>query len=481
MWDKWMKAGARHMGFQFYQGDCWFIIPKVSVHQWAKRIRYAVGSNRARSFYISYHGTWPITGMVGHVVGELTWDPRLDVEALVGEYYAKFYGPAVGPMRRFYETLEAGFHRWLEEDGQPHPFGKDRGCLVEDRSFGQFKVLTPAEAAKARTALDAAVAAAAADDTVRQRVDVVKRLFGFAEIGARLYGAMRRLGAANAASPADVQRILADARESLAMGRAMGDYKRDVMEQPPASHYAGHTRDSFYEAIAPGRIHSETLLAVTTGFSAISEHLRATLGAQAAGDWWKTQRAAEKDELLRSAMAVAQGKARGVELANLVRDPSFEDRGAGQAVPGATSPKDEPGNRQGLHVWQRTGTPMNCAITSEEAHGGKYSVVFQDTQTAGLSESLPAEPGQRYALSVWVKHNDQKGKYEVAVVPGGAGKKLSRTKIAVPWKPGQWQQITTDFMTPPDTASLSFYVFVEGQEPGARLWIDDFFVGRYPE
>ena len=124
---------------------------------------------------------------------------------------------------------------------------------------------------------------------------------------------------------------------------------------------------------------------------------------------------------------------------------------------------------------------MNCEITSDEAQSGKHSVVFWDTQTAGISESLTAEPGRRYACSVWVKHNDKKGKYRMAVAPGGAGKRLSRITVEIPHRPGQWQQIKADFVAPPGTAPLSLYVFVEGQEPGARLWIADYFVGRYPE
>jgi len=188
LWDRWVNTGARHLGFQFYQGDVRFIIPKVSAHQWANRIRYAVASNRARSFYISYHGIWPLTGMVGHVVAELSWDPRRDVEALAGEDSARFYGPAAEPMKRFYDAMEAGYRRWLEEDEHPHPFGKDQGSLSGSTSFAQFKVLTPAEAATARAALAAAVAAAGADEKLRKRVDVVERLFGFAQIGARQMG-----------------------------------------------------------------------------------------------------------------------------------------------------------------------------------------------------------------------------------------------------------------------------------------------------
>jgi len=489
MWDKWMKMGAKRMGIYLYHDDMWFAMPKMDVHQSAKRIRYIVASGRARHFYQEFYGLWPLDGMVGYVESALLWDPRLDVDAILDEYYTRFYGPAAAHMKAFYGTLEAGYERWIEEEGIPHPYGKDMGSLRDSRSFDQYKVLNVQEAQAAAAhlneAADACVKAGLAtgqeDAMVAQRLDVVKQVFGFAAIGARQYWAMRRLQAAEVKSEADAGKVLADAREAVAMSRAQAEYKRDVMEKPPASVYAGHVRDQFYAAIKVGDIHPQVLLAVVTGFGATSDFLRARLGPERAGDWWRKRHEEEKDPALAGPMAIAEAKARGLKLANLVKDPSFEARGAGQAPKTALPLAVEHEMRQGLNTWHGRGTSMKCTITTEDAHTGKCSVVFWDTQHAGICETLQTKQGGQFHLSIWVKHNDKPGRYQVNVLPRGPEGMLARTKIAIPWKPDEWQEIKSEFAAPLGTTTISLYVFIDAQAPGAKIWIDDFFVGKYPE
>jgi len=252
------------------------------------------------------------------------------------------------------------------------------------------------------------------------------------------------------------------------------------MEKPPASVYAGHMRDDFYAGIQVGQIHPEVTLAVTHGLAAISAFLTDSLGPKRAGAWWAEGRAREKDAALAAVMAIAQVKASGVKLRNLVKDASFEKRGAGKGDKG----KDlAPGHemKQGLNTWHSRGTPANFALTADEAHTGKYSVTYWGTQRAGICERIILKKPGQYQLSVWVKHNDKGARYVVNVLPRTKKKMLPRTKIAVPWKPGQWQQIRTDFTASTDTANISLYVFIHGQQPGAKIWIDDFHVARYPE
>ena len=74
MWDDWARTGARHMGVYFYHDDAWFILPKLDVHQSARRLRYLVASGLARHFYQEFYGIYPLDGMVGYVEQELLWD-----------------------------------------------------------------------------------------------------------------------------------------------------------------------------------------------------------------------------------------------------------------------------------------------------------------------------------------------------------------------------------------------------------------------
>lgn len=76
-----------------------------------------------------------------YVTGKMLWDPRQDVDSLLSEYYSKFYGPAAGPMRRFYELIE---NIWMKRrkfpEGNEQPWrnlyppkvvGELFGCLDE--------------------------------------------------------------------------------------------------------------------------------------------------------------------------------------------------------------------------------------------------------------------------------------------------------------------------------------------------------------
>jgi hypothetical protein len=112
-WDAWMKTGARHLGMYQHHNDTFYVLPKLDLHQNARRIRYAVGSGLARVFYMESHTQWPFADVVPYTTSELLWDPRQDVDALMSEYLTSFYGPAAGPMRSFYETIERGYERWL--------------------------------------------------------------------------------------------------------------------------------------------------------------------------------------------------------------------------------------------------------------------------------------------------------------------------------------------------------------------------------
>ena len=51
-----------------------------------------------------------------YVAGKLLWDPAAtDVEAILDEYYPKFFGPAAAPVRQFHEEMEKA---WLENGYQ---------------------------------------------------------------------------------------------------------------------------------------------------------------------------------------------------------------------------------------------------------------------------------------------------------------------------------------------------------------------------
>lgn len=93
----------------------WAEMPVFFMHTIQKDIRYEVKNgfggefieaeswNDAGKAYISYPATQHLNL---YVTGKLYWNPSLDLDALLKEYYELYYGPAKAPMRAFYETAE---------------------------------------------------------------------------------------------------------------------------------------------------------------------------------------------------------------------------------------------------------------------------------------------------------------------------------------------------------------------------------------
>lgn len=485
-WDSWMKTSTRHMGIYCYHDDqLYFIMPKIDVHQSAKRIRYIVASGMARHFYQEMYPFWPLDAMVPYVESELLWDPRLDVDAILEEYYTKFFGPSAASMKGFYQALESGYERWLAKDGLPHWYGKDKGALSDDRSWAQFKVLNPSEADRAAACLKQAIAEAKTDPRVFERIDIVRRLFEFAALGARQYWAMMRLGEARVTSDADAEKVLADAREVLANSRAQVAYKFGVMEKEPANIYAMFCKKELinpaYDEVKEGVVNPQITVAVAEGFDAINEFLIQKYGYKRGADWWRKRREAEKNSVLVGAMATAEAKAKGIKLVNLIKDPGFELRGAIKSSTSNTPPDSEHENKADLNLSHGVGTPFTWALTKDEAHGGKYSVMLSESCSATLYGSIRANENERFNASVWVKHNDRKGEYTVFLRSSAKGGTLPNATIQVPFKPNEWQEIKMDFTAPKGTSGIKLYVSVKGQELGAKIWIDDMFIGKYPQ
>jgi hypothetical protein len=473
MWDDWAKFDCEHMGIYLYHDDMWFILPKLDVRQSAKRIDYIVRSGKARHFYQEFYGIYPLDGMVGYVQNELCWDPRQNVDDITQAYYSDFFGPAGDAMRAFYDTIEAAYEQWMHREGFAHPHGYDHTAIADSKSFEQFAVLPIGDAEAAQRHLDAALQAAGEDDLVSRRVELVKQLFDFAVPGCREYWAVQRIDAANVTDAAAADALLADARTAIDASIALAQYRDDVMLSDPIKQYADHgDRDTFFMNLRAGAANPITLSHIGAALTRAAPAVDAT--------WW-TQRIAEEPraplvDLMRAALYESQGK----PLDNLARDPSFEARGARILADAGQSdlPPDfeQPG---GVAVWHSAGTPYSFALVNDQAHDGSYSASFHETQLACVSESIAVTGGETLKMSVWVMHNDADAKYTVTALPRGPEGMLTRMEIPVPHQPGQWQRIDMIFNVPPDATTVGLYVFVANQTPGARIWIDEMFIGRY--
>lgn len=78
-----------------------------------------------------------------HLRGQLMWDPDLDVEAHLAEFYDKFYGPAAGPMARYWGAI---YEAWEETIVTEHEFFAAPAIYTPELVEGLRAALGQAEA-----------------------------------------------------------------------------------------------------------------------------------------------------------------------------------------------------------------------------------------------------------------------------------------------------------------------------------------------
>ncbi len=487
-WDAWMKAGAEQMGLYLHHDDLFFILPKLDVHQIAKRIRYAAGSGRARVFYMEMHNQWPFADTVPYVTSELLWDPRRKVDELLDEYYEKFFGPAAAPMRRFHGILEKGYERWLASEGVPHSYGLDVSSFRHGRSLEQFRVLTPEEATRAADELADANRLAKSDEAVAERVRLFDAMFKLQEMGVRWAWAAFRLREANVSSLEAARQVIADARLVHEVNRQMGDHIAGTLEQPPLKRfglYRGYSRPTpYYDEMKSGEPGPELLAAVSAGIQSACGFLRTNLGPAKAAAWWRQAADSEKQPKLVAAFQTAALRTEGGEMKNLVPDPGFEEIGGKLAPDEFALDRDkvldpDQVSRIGIHHWFAERSPYRCVLTETDAHSGKHAIMMEHCYRARFSRHASARPGERFRVSVWFRRNEGQGRYKLEVDARLSNKTYPvLASIPLSGPPGEWREYVAEVVAPPNAGTVSLKLYVNGQAADARCWIDDVFIGK---
>jgi hypothetical protein len=94
----------------------------------------------------------------------------------------------------------------------------------------------------------------------------------------------------------------------------------------------------------------------------------------------------------------------------------------------------------------------------------------------------PVVPGARYRVGVWFKHNEGEAVYRFAVSFRLADDTYPEpVSIRIPRRPGQWRELSAEITAPPQARVMSLRIYVNNQAADARCWINDAFIGKYPD
>jgi len=140
----WQQQTPDVFFYEYYYKERWYGLPWPIVHNLARDIPF-YESIGVKGLYTQHSRLCCWGNFLAHyVAARLLWDPTTDVAALLEEFYAKFYGAAAAPMKRWHEALEEQmasatqhFPGNLLESGQwiftPPLVEKLRGCVEEAR------------------------------------------------------------------------------------------------------------------------------------------------------------------------------------------------------------------------------------------------------------------------------------------------------------------------------------------------------------
>ncbi len=179
----WGASGAERLGIYDYSYGRGFLIPRIYMHAFSEHL----GNAREAGFtdyFAEMSPSWGIDGPQPWVMAQLLQDPEQEVTALLNEYYGRFFGPAAGSMRAFFDLAE---RLWTEQEGPSY-------WLKHFRNESQALVIPGEARRELRQYLETAVAEAGTDEVVAARVAFVSRAFGLTERFLELVDVRRELG-----------------------------------------------------------------------------------------------------------------------------------------------------------------------------------------------------------------------------------------------------------------------------------------------
>ncbi|MCK5802000.1 MAG: DUF4838 domain-containing protein [Lentisphaeria bacterium] len=329
---------------------------------------------------------------------QLQWNAALDLDTLLHEFYSKMFGESAGAMAEYYAFLE---HVW----STPRP-GRKGGFLILSRNIDeQCTAISPDEIQKGLELLDRALAAAQ-QDKVRKRIEIVRASLKFAEYGVESYWRARDLRSIRIKS-------LSQAEDALAH---IAEYPGLIKNRTTFWAEAEERQDILGESIRALKSH-RYLMADSLAFNRIDKAALIPMILNVL-DWYR-KNAPDKLPKARQALdtmalpesiglaAKAYGNASGA--ANLLDNPGFGEVGSATRQETANDDWDHAGAPKGWNVWirprGRRGLPLSKANIQRKAgrrRGSSAAALSAGTGGCFIA-SIEVKSGAKYFGSVWLR------------------------------------------------------------------------------
>jgi len=146
-------------------------MPDVDMTQAGEDFRF-VAKNKCISLYFDMlWGHWSTQGPYYYIIAQLAWNPYLDVDTVMDDYYTRAFGPASQDLKEYWELMEKTRHDFVAKI--PNKY----------RVYGIYAAYNDAFFEKAESLLDEAnVKLANSEEKYKARVDFVRKGFEFTRL-----------------------------------------------------------------------------------------------------------------------------------------------------------------------------------------------------------------------------------------------------------------------------------------------------------
>ncbi|HID06903.1 MAG TPA: DUF4838 domain-containing protein, partial [Armatimonadetes bacterium] len=165
--ETWKRISGGVVLYEYYAKDAWLSLPWAIVHSIRKDIPYLKHIGAGGLYTQWGMGTIWSNFLNYYIAAKLLWDASTDVDALLDEFYRKFYGNAAQQMKAYHETLERAF---IEANI----------CTPGSARDGVY-IYTPDVLKRARMHIERALNVAT-DEVVRKRIEKQLASLNYAEM-----------------------------------------------------------------------------------------------------------------------------------------------------------------------------------------------------------------------------------------------------------------------------------------------------------
>ncbi len=466
----WRAAGAKHFGLYdyIYSIGSSFITPRYYPRLMGKLWRDAMKEYRLESMWVEYFPASLIfSAPRQYVLDHIAWNPDVDVEALLDDYFTNMYAEAGMEVKKLFDIFETICARDPDFDFP----------IKNRKRFNQYKYYTWDDIKKTDAAMKAALNAAKTPYSKR-KVNAVHKIYTLIRFNlVNAVCAQELATMTSIRSDKDVEKVLTLIEKGYTAIADLKAYTLTPQEEADIFINPKKFGSKQFKNISTLNPVSYLERSVDPVLNRVTAYLKAN--KRNVGKFYRAAAAKTKHRSAKAALLTQVYMMEHTPV-NLVRNPGFEDV-KNVRDKHLVSDHNSFKNVSYWHTWKFPNSKTEFFLLKEGVHSGKHAGAIGERQIGGsIISYVKLTPGCRYKWSFYVKRNRGEegfGYGSAGVRMQGKGGWLDKGgSVSIPYPPeceNKWVQVSTMFSAPdvPATALLIHGVTRQGE--GVYTAFDD--------